>query len=216
MAYIVIDTETTNTFDDPMVYDCGWSVLDDDFNVLIERSFVVADVFIHEKELMKEAYFADKIPQYVADIADGKRVLKRFYNIRKILREDCKRYNVTAIIAHNARFDYRALQCTQRWLTKSKQRYFLPYGVEVWDTLKMSRQTFGQSESYKNFCVENGFTLADGYSPRFTAEILYRYITNDLNFEESHTGLEDTQIEREIFKRCLEMNPEIEKKLWAN
>ena len=46
MNYIVFDCETANTMDDPFVYDLGWSVIDDNFNVLVERSFVNADVFI--------------------------------------------------------------------------------------------------------------------------------------------------------------------------
>ena len=60
MNYIVIDTETTNGFDDPMVYDCGWAVIDKEGRVLKARSYVIADVFC-EKELMEDAFFADKI-----------------------------------------------------------------------------------------------------------------------------------------------------------
>lgn len=215
MNYIVFDCETTNTMDDPMVYDLGWSVIDEDFNVLVERSFVNADVFIEEKELMKEAYFADKIPQYVAEIADGTRELRRFNTIRKAFALDCKMFGVTEIYAHNARFDYKALQTTQRYLTKSKYRWFFPFGVEICDTLKMARQTFGKCEEYKDFCLENGF-ITKNNQLRMTAEILYRFITKDLTFEEEHTGLADVRIEREIFRHCVQMNPEIERRLWSN
>ena len=44
----------------------------------------------------------------------------------------CEKYNVKAIMAHNMRFDYNATQTTQRYLTKSKYRWFLPYGIELW------------------------------------------------------------------------------------
>lgn len=214
MNYIVFDCETTNTMDDPIVYDLGWSVINDRFEVLAERSFVNADVFIEEKELMKEAYFADKIPQYVAEIADGTRELRRFETIRRAFALDCKMFGVTEIYAHNARFDYKALQTTQRYLTKSKYRWFFPFGVEICDTLKMARQTFGQCEEYKEFCHENGFVCKNGQL-KMTAEILYRFITKDLQFEEEHTGLADVRIEREIFRHCVQMNPEIERRLWA-
>lgn len=214
MNYIVFDCETANTMDDPMVYDLGWSVIDENFNVLVERSFVNADVFIEEKELMKEAYFADKIPQYVAEIADGTRELRRFSTIRKAFADDCKNFCVTEIYAHNARFDYKALQTTQRYLTKSKYRWFFPFGVEICDTLKMARQTFGKNVEYRQFCLDNGF-ITKNNQLRMTAEILYRFITKDLTFEEEHTGLADVRIEREIFRHCLQMNPEIERRLWA-
>lgn len=213
MNYIVFDCETTNTMDDPIVYDLGWSVINDRFEVLAERSFVNADVFIEEKELMKEAYFANKIPQYVAEIADGTRELRRFETIRRAFALDCKMFDVTEIYAHNARFDYKALQTTQRYLTKSKYRWFFPFGVEICDTLKMARQTFGKCEEYKEFCHENGFVCKNGQL-RMTAEVLYRFITKDLQFEEEHTGLADVRIEREIFRHCVQMDPQIKRRLW--
>ena len=43
-----------------------------------------------------------------------------------------KRYNTNIVCAHNSRFDYNALNTTQRYLTKSKYRYYFPYGTEVW------------------------------------------------------------------------------------
>lgn len=213
---IVFDSETTNGMDDPICYDTGWTVMDDETGeTLAERSFVVADIFINEPQLMAEAFFADKIPQYVADIADGKRTLKRWANIRKALVTDCKVFNVKAIMAHNMRFDYRSTAVTQRWLTSSKSRYFFPYGVEIWDTLKMARQVFGADADYIQFCIDNGYTLANGKTPRFTAEILYRFLTNDPTFTEAHCGFEDTQIEKEIFLACVKRDPTIERKLWS-
>ena len=214
MNYIVIDTETTNGFDDPLVYDCGWAVIDENGRVLKARSYVVADVFCNE-ELMKDAYFADKIPQYVADVADGKRKMAWFENVKKVLRKDCKKFNVTAIMAHNMRFDYRSCTRSQRYITKSANRWFYPYGVQLWDTLRMARETFGHDEDYRNFCSENGY-LMQNKSPRMTAEILYRYLSGDNDFEEQHTGLADVMIEKEIFKACMERNPQCKKSVWGD
>ena len=67
--YIVLDTETTNSLDDPIAYDIGWAVVDENGEVYETASYVVADVFL-DKELMESAYFADKIPQYWEDIQD--------------------------------------------------------------------------------------------------------------------------------------------------
>ena len=50
---------------------------------------------------------------------------------------------------------------------------------------------------------------------RLTAEILYRYITGDDNFVESHTGLEDVMIEKEIFKACMAKHKPMRKKLFG-
>ena len=58
---IVIDTETcpinkdlTDVLPTNMwTYDCGWAVVDKRGNVYRTRSFVNADIFIDEKDLMK-------------------------------------------------------------------------------------------------------------------------------------------------------------------
>lgn len=214
MAYLVLDTETTNNIEYPIVYDCGWSILDDDLNPIAERSFVIGDIFFGDKELMAQAFFAEKIPQYLEDLRNGTRQLKSFYSVRELLHRDCADYNIKAIIAHNAPFDYRALSTTQRWLTKSKYRWFWPFGVEIWDTLVMSRELFGKDEKYLDFCRTNDFMCKNGKTPRLTAEILYRFFTNDINFVEEHCGLEDTRIEREIFKICMNLNPNVRKSPW--
>jgi DNA polymerase III epsilon subunit-like protein len=217
MNYLVIDTETTNGFDDPLVYDCGWSIVDECGNILKTRSYVVADVFYYEKELMQEAYFADKIPQYLADVANGSRKVAWFKSVRKMLYKDCKRFDVVGIVAHNASFDYRALQTTQRYLTKSKWRWFFPWGVPIWDSLRMSREVFEHDDDYINFCKQNGFCYGKNNNRvRLTAEVLYKYLTNNVDFEESHTGLEDTLIEKEIFLECLKRNPNVSKSAWGD
>jgi hypothetical protein len=77
--------------------------------------------------------------------------------------------------------------------------------MEVVDTLKLARNTFGTDPQYVTWCKKNGYmTNHKVPRPRLTAEILYRYITQDKEFEESHTGLKDVTIEREIFRKCME------------
>lgn len=221
---ICLDTETANTIDDEtglnmrdvLFYDLGFQVVDSHGRTYGKKfSFVNADIFIHEKELMESAYYAKKIPQYKADIASGKRTLATTRTIRKILCQVIKDYNCQFVCAHNARFDQRALNNTQRWVTKSKYRYFLPKDLEWWDTLKMARSVMGKMPTYRIFCEENGYLTKNGRL-RFTAEICYRFITKDNSFVESHTGLEDVEIETEILRYCHRQHKAMKKKLWGN
>ena len=209
--YIVLDTETTNSLDDPICYDVGFAVVDKEGAIYETHSFVVAEVFLNE-ELMASAYFIEKVPQYWEDIKKGTRKLAKFNTIRKVLAETMKKYNTNIVIAHNARFDYRSTAKTQRYLTKSKYRYFLPYGTEVWDTLKMAREVLKNDVAYDNFCYNNNYVTKRGCK-RFTAEILYRFFTGDNGFVESHTGLEDVTIEKVIFAECMARGAE-SGKLW--
>lgn len=199
--FLVIDTETTNSIDDPFCYDIGFAVVDAYGKVYETHSYVVADVFL-DQDLMASAYFADKVPQYWDEIKSGKRILRRFATIKSILRDVVAQYGITNVVAHNASFDNRALNTTQRMLTCSKWRYFLPYGCQWWDTLKMARQAMAECEEYHQFCQENGFVTLRGQS-QFTAEVLHRFFTGDVGFIEEHTALEDVLIEKDILAYCL-------------
>ena len=213
MKILMLDSETTNDIESPLCYDLGFSVIDLDNGKAIEKhSYVVADVFCDE-DLMASAFFGDKIPQYWADIKSGKRMLRKWSTIRAIVREVMAQYGIDTVVAHNARFDYSSTATTQRYLTCSKWRYFFPYGTKFVCTLKMSRQVFGKDDDYIAFCESNGFTTKHN-KPKLTAEIIYRYLTNDIEFVESHTGLEDVEIEMAILLACLERNPTVDGLLW--
>ena len=221
---ICLDTETANTITNEngldmtnvLFYDLGFQVVDSHGRTYGEKySFVNSDIFLHEKELMKSAYYANKIPQYWKDIWAGKRKVATTYEIRKILCEVVERYNCQFVCAHNSRFDQRALNNTQRWVTKSRFRYFLPKDLEWWDTLKMARSVMGQMPTYRKFCEENGYLTKNGQL-RFTAEICYRFISKDSTFTESHTGLEDVEIETEILAYCHRQHKAMKKKLRGN
>ena len=208
--YLTIDTETANGFDDPIVYDIGGCIHDKKGNVYETFSFIIYETFYGMKDLMKTAYYAAKIPMYQKQINAGERKVVRYLTAKKHVAELCDKYNVTAIIAHNARFDYRSTTRTQRYLTKSKYRYFLPYGIPVWDTLKMAQDTICKQKMYKEFCKREGYITNNG-RVRATAEILHRYLSGNYEFNESHTGLEDVLIEKEIFVQCMRQHKKMRK-----
>lgn len=208
--YIVFDTETCNNMDNPLMYDLGFAVVDKMGNVYAHFSFIIYEVFFGMSELMKSAYYSNKLPQYYKDIENGNRKIVTLFTAKKIFNEVCKEYNVRAIIAHNARFDYKSTNGTQRYITKSKYRFFLPYGIELWDTMKMAKDTIAKQKNYIRFCEENNYLTKNG-KVRVTAEILYKYISGNNDFIESHTGLEDVMIEKEIFSKCMAQHKKMRK-----
>jgi len=218
---IVLDCETAPLDKDlegvvpsnMFTYDIGWVICNKMGNVYRSRSFVVADIFLDEKDLMKSAYYANKIPEYWNDIKAKTRVLTTFYNVRRILLEDIKEYNIKQVFAHNMRFDYGSLTNTQRWLTKSKFRYFFPKDVEICDTLKLARQLIAPMPTYKKWCADNGY-LTKNNQPRLTAEIIYRFISGNDDFVEEHKGLDDCLIEKEILSYCYRKHQKMTPQLW--
>ena len=213
--YLTIDTETANGLEDSLVYDIGGAIHDKEGNVYETFSFVIYEVFVGMKDLMQNAYYAEKIPMYEDDLRAGTRKMVQYKTARKHIADLCKKYDVRAIIAHNARFDYRATNTTQRYLTCSKYRYFLPYGLPIYDTLKMARVTIGKQKTYIQWCKNNGY-MVNNNRPRLTAEILYRYISGNNSFVEEHTGLGDVLIEKEIFAKCMRQHKKMEKRLFKD
>ena len=222
-TYLIMgDTETCNTrmengkldMRDVLVYDFGFAVCDKQGRIYEKYSFIIKEIFFDMKDLMKTSYYADKLPQYYEEICNGQRKVVSLYEARKILADVMKKYNTNIFVAHNARFDDNALKVTERYTTKSKYRYFLPFGTEVWDTMKMASDTICKQKTYKKFCEENGYLTKKG-QVRKTAEILYRYITKNNDFTESHTGLEDVMIEKEILAHCFRQHKAMRKKLYA-
>lgn len=212
--YIIFDTETANGLGDPIVYDLGFAVIDKKGTVYETHSFIIREVFYGMKDLMQSAYYSEKIPRYEKQIESGERKVVSLFEARQTFASVCKKYGIKIAVAHNARFDYRSTSKTQRYITKSKYRFFLPYSVELWDTMKMAQDTICQQKSYQRWCESNNYLTKNG-RVRKTAEILYRYISGKHNFIESHTGLEDVLIEKEIFVHCMRQHKPMRKKCFA-
>ena len=220
---LVIDTETANTIVTPrggldmsnaLVYDCSWQVIDKHGTVYESASYINRDIFLHELDLMNSAYYADKRQQYWDDEKEGKRKFADTYEIRQAMIDTMQRYNIKHVAAHNARFDYNALNQTQRWVTKSKYRWFFPYDTIIWDTMRMAQDVICKMPTYRRFCERNGYITKRG-QVRKTAEILYRFISRDNDFKESHTGLEDVEIEAKILAYCFRQHKKMRKELWG-
>lgn len=223
--YCVIDTETVNGIVDEngkldlsqsLVYDVGWCICDKKGNVYRKRSYVVEQVFRDYPELMKSGYYANKLEQYYNDIKRGERIVFPIIKIWGNFLNDCKKYNVKAVMAYNTMFDYRALNNTLRYITKSRYRHFIPKRFEIWDILKMTNSLLTKRRSYVDFCIDNNYlTKHKKPRPQLKAEIVYRYIKPNCNdFAESHTGLEDALIETEIFAWCNRQHKKMNKKLF--
>lgn len=214
--YLVTDIETANFVDDALAYDVGIAIADRKGTIYEKFSFACAEIF-NDTDLMTSAYYAEKIPTYHAEIAEGSRKLANLYEIRKTIFDLCSKYEVKAILAYNAYFDNSGLNRTQRYVTKSKYRWFFPYGIPVHCIWHMACQVICTQKRYYDFCVENGYVSKAG-NIHTSAEVVYRFLTNNTDFTEEHKGLDDVLIETEIFAKCIAkkkaMNRNINRACW--
>ena len=215
-TFLLIDVETANTTQDALVYDIGYIVANRS-EILETHSFIISDIFEGEKNLMKSAYYAEKIPFYYNGLHNNEFILTNFYSLRRRFYDLFKRYNIKKIYAYNAHFDITALNTTLRFLTGSKYRFFFPYGVEIGCIWSMACQVICTQKKYIQFCIENNFVSSSG-NISTSAETVYRYMQKLPEFDEAHTGLQDVLIEYEILKKCFaqhkKMNTKINRLCW--
>lgn len=213
--FLVIDTETCNSIEQPFPYDIGYAICDRYGNIYEKKSFVVAEVFLDMADVMTSAYYAEKIPNYWDDIKNGSRTLRTFRNIRAEIHSDMKKYNVKKVGAYNMGFDKKALNNLTRYVTKSWMRWFFPFGTEYFCIWNMACQTLMNRATYIKFAEKNGL-ISPSNNLMTSAEACYKYVTKNIDFKEEHTGLEDVLIEVQILKECYRQHKKMDTNINSN
>lgn len=214
MNVLIIDTETANSVEQPLPYDVGYAIVNTETGeIYTEKSFVVAEIFFDD-ELMKGAYFADKIPQYWEDIKAKKRIVKSICSIRREIKKDMQTYSVSKVGAYNMGFDNRATKNDVRFISGSMVRWFFPFGTEFFCIWNMACTSILNTADYVRFALDNGF-VSEHNNIQTSAENAYKFLKNDIDFSESHTGLEDVKIEIEIMLAVLRSNMEYSDRIYS-
>lgn len=198
--FIVLDCEATQEVktadcrpDAALVYDLGWIVTDGE-TILEKRSLVISDVYF--SRAMETAYYAEKLPQYVAGLLAGEWEMTNMVKARELFAADCEQYDVREVWAYNCRYDRVALAHTCEVLSNGFVCDFFPAGVKVRDIWGAAGSTICATAKYVRWCAENGYISAKG-NPTTNAEIVTRYLTGE-DFNEAHTALADCEIELAI------------------
>lgn len=211
--FIVFDCETTPLNKggnrpnprESLIYDAGWVVADESGATICERSFVVSEVFF-DLQKMTGAYYADKMAVYRASYNDGGAFsIQPFSVVWAQLREDCERYDVDTIWAYNAFFDRTALAANVGNFSNGFIKTANPVAGLVWRDVWRAAMVITGSDDYVQWAYANGFTTSSG-NPSTTAECVYRYVTGDITFVESHTGRNDATIELAILNAARELD----------
>lgn len=207
--FVVTDTETANSVNFPLPYDLGYYIMNRKGEILVKRSFCIYEIYVAQREMMKSAYYAEKLPQYEEELARGERKLVKLYTARKIILEDMETYKTNIVYAYNMNFDKRALNNDQKFVTNNRFKYFFPYGTEFRCIWNMACQVLLARPSYIKFALANGYVSEKG-NIKTNAECCYRYITKNPDFVEAHKGIDDVSIEAEILLACFRQHKKMD------
>lgn len=210
---VFIDTETIGTLnvkESILPFEIGVKVVDKDtYTIVKEKSYLIRR-FINNKFVMLSTFSATKYPTYFEKLENDKRY--KTYSVNEISKDIQKiidKYNIKIMVAHNGAFDKMAMARLFNEFAVTN-----PFeNIDLLDTMEISK-VITYSKYYVKYCLKNKDILNDlkqscfitnGGRVRTTAQAIYSYITKNPYFQESHTALEDIDIEIEIFKKSFSM-----------
>lgn len=211
---LVIDVETVD-IRNLDIYEIGYVLLDLEDGTMISKSMLIKEVY--ESDLYTRAYFYEKNHKRYEEMLEDDdidisimSVAEAIDELNRVFKE--YRKDIAYISAFNMSFDLRALNFTfNKYLhreNKSQLNYekFMKAGMLPIDSAVLFALFESKHHCYRCFCEKNGFYTDKG-NIKTTAEIVYKYVANDLNFEEDHIGMYDAEVEANIFEysmmRCL-------------
>ena len=202
MRVCIVDTETTS-IEKPFAYNIGFTIYDTNEKAVLLREDYVAEQIWHNLELFTTAYYADKREGYISAMKSQKCRLEKLGYITQRMKRIIKAYEVTAAFAYNSPFDERVFNFNCDWFKIQNPFDTIPF----YDIRGYVHQFMAFTPEYQAFCDEHKYYTENGnYSTN--AENVYRFITQNLEFEEAHTALADCEIELQILLWCIDKGAE--------
>lgn len=195
--FIVLDVEGYST---ARPYNIGYIIADKYGTIYLKRSIalpaciwenIVSMIASRQAEEMTKA----NIEEILQD-GEKKRTKRKYQKMsiqqfKKLFETDIANFNIKRLFAYNVNFDKAALK---RLFGDTE---FLKLNLEYCDIISGIVQSKLLSKKYIDFCNTNSFITEKG-NVMTKAEIVYKYLTNALDFVEEHTGLADCEIEYQI------------------
>jgi hypothetical protein len=206
--FLVLDSETTGLGKNAIVFDLAYTIATRK-NVLVERSFLVREILTNPATMLRaigddnwREFAGGKIfSHYIPALNSGMLVLHNWSDILETMRDDILTYGVDVFSAYNLKFDLGALNKTHNKLTEKNLNFDRLDLLCLWE---FACVTVCDTAGYHNAARQFGDTwITPANNVRTNAEKVYAFLTGNFDFIESHTALEDAQIETEILQRLL-------------
>jgi hypothetical protein len=197
--HFIIDVETVG-MKEKYIINLGLVIGDNKGNILATYEWNIQENIIKGYRMPNAWQF------YLGNVVECKQAKKVntfkefFEDFVKILNE--YRQHDIEFWSYNASFDYTAfiknLEYVGIELSEKQKRFFHLRWFCIWNyavNVLMNRPSYRKYAKENNHYTQKGNMITN-------AEVCYRYITNDPQFIEDHTGLSDALIEYKILMYC--------------
>ena len=205
MNIAVVDTETIS-IDKPFCYNLGYVIVNvETRETLLKRDYIIEQIW-NNHELFATAFYAEKRPIYTSAMRGKRTIMDKWGYIQQQMLRDFKTFEVDCAFAYNSPFDARVFDFNADWFKTANALETVPF----LDIRGYAHEFIAVNDDFQQFCEGNGlFTESGNYST--TAETLFRYITQNTDFNEAHTALADAEIEAKILFTCVDKGATIGK-----
>lgn len=193
IKYCTIDTETIGGFKPSSIYNIGCVIHDGEGHIYATTSILIME---HYNKIKKDSYAKKNFYKYDYRLKKGiMTAVATETEAINIIKNLCHFYGVKYIMAYNSEFDFTKTSCKE--LLNDFQF------IDIW---LMALQTVTHLKKYYQYCKNNNFCTDSGKSCKTSAEVVYSYITDNPDYKEEHTALNDALIEKDIFVYCRRMH----------
>lgn len=216
----------------PLIYDLAWAIVDSDGNVTNKESFLISEIF-SQPQIFETGYYAEKKPIYLKMLKNREIKMVSWFQAESALKqalegiENVGAYNAMfdykKAIAFTKAYiknlyssnfyiwEEKQAQSCLRIANKEPAKKSTPINKEtfwlgrkpykIFDIWAMACKTILNTDEYRKFCLDSGYHSKMYF--KSSAEIAYRFLTQNHDFIESHTALSDVEIETEIFMKII-------------
>lgn len=213
----------------PLIYDFGYTIADRKGKIYIKKNWLITEIFsvpsifntayyAHKRPL-----YIEKLKKGEIKLASWYEVTEEFI---KDLEQICAVGAYNSMFDYKKAIPFtenyiNALYSPDfhKWLKKQEwscdqiikgseyeKRKFNPYtfnfrekSYELFDLWGLACEHILNCDKYRKQAQENNWYSASGKYYSTTAENCYRFLNNNFDFEESHTAIDDCEIETKIF-----------------
>lgn len=205
---LMLDTEASGTFKDKKFkcYDISIKTQKQDI------SYILSNIFDNAEEMAK-AYYKKKIPFYNKKLEKDSKYQKLDTRDALLqLNDIIKKEKLTFFKAYNSKFDFDLVNDLYDLYgipNLFKKLYVVDIAKVVADIISTTPELHFD---YCGFCASQGYLTDSKISVSLKADTVGKYIYQDLDFKENHTGLEDCNLEQEILEYFLDKYKEYHNK----
>ena len=188
--FIVLDVEG---YSNTRPYNVGFIVADKYGTIYEKYNFAFTACIMENIRITSDVAIMTKvnIEEILTDEYEQKYKKIAINDFIKLFTSTINKYKITQIFAYNVSFDKYSIK---RLIGED---IFNSLNIEWCDIISGIVQTRLLTKKYVQFAQKNGFMTEKNHIMT-KAEVVYKYLTNCMDFVEEHTGLADALIEYQI------------------